>query len=94
MVNARSIEAYRFVFDMARPRVYLYAIFDTTIYDTRISRKEFNIEKKKNSRNFSNFHEKFRPRFPRTCETFEEKEGEEGERYTTRFVTFEREAIK
>lgn len=63
-------------------------------YDARISRKEFNIEKKKNSRNFSNFHEKFRPRFPRTCETFEEKEGEEGERYTTRFVTFEREAIK
>lgn len=97
MVNARSIEAYRFVFDMARSRVHLYhsRFFDTTIYDTRISRKEFNIEKKKkNSRNFSNFHEKFRPRFPRTCETFEEKEGEEGERYTTRFVTFEREAIK
>lgn len=81
---------------MARPRVHLYhsRFFDTTIYDARISRKEFNIEKKKNSRNFSNFHEKFRPRFPRTCETFEEKEGEEGERYTTRFVTFEREAIK
>lgn len=47
-------------------------------YDARISRKEFNIEKKKNSRNFSNFHEKFRPRFPRTCETFEEKEGRKG----------------
>lgn len=49
MVNARSIEAYRFVFDMARPRVHLYhsRFFDTTIYDARISRKEFNIEKKK-----------------------------------------------